>query len=347
MKVVIRADGSKDIGMGHIRRACLIKDMFENDFSFETILVTKENNAVKEFLSQRGIKTRFIEKDIEFDTEIALIKDMNPNFFVTDILDDELNDKYCEAFKDKDFPMTILIVDHSEFRDFDSDIIVNGNPNVEEKIDKSKYLLGPKHFLMDPAYENNIVESGGKEIKKILLTLGGTDHNDLIFKVIDAFSDLEKKYEVLIITSAATGYLDKLNSFVTENNLNCKILCDVDSLASFWGRCDVAITAGGNTLFERIASHLPGATICQLKRQMEIADSFELKGVNYNMGFGIGMDINEMRKKIDIFLNKYEIISKQRKELEQFDCGKGIRYLSERIKQIKKSMGSGLDIDNN
>ena len=41
MKVVIRADGSKDIGMGHIRRACLIKDMFKNDFSFETILVTK------------------------------------------------------------------------------------------------------------------------------------------------------------------------------------------------------------------------------------------------------------------------------------------------------------------
>ena len=40
----------------------------------------------------------------------------------------------------------------------------------------------------------------------------------------------------------------------------------------------------GNTLFERITSGTPGATLCQLERQNQIAYNFEEIGCNINLG---------------------------------------------------------------
>ena len=66
----------------------------------------------------------------------------------------------------------------------------------------------------------------------------------------------------------------------SNKDTEIEIHLDVESLFFYWQTCGLAITAGGNTLFERIASGIPGATICQLQRQMEIANSFENFKVN-------------------------------------------------------------------
>ncbi len=64
----------------------------------------------------------------------------------------------------------------------------------------------------------------------------------------------------------------------------------------------MAITAGGNTLFERIATRLPGATLCQLNLQMKHAESFERLGVNVNLGYGPDLDHDLLCAKLNRFL---------------------------------------------
>ena len=53
---------------------------------------------------------------------------------------------------------------------------------------------------------------------------------------------------------------------------------------SYWNQYKFAITAGGNTVFERIAAGVPGMTINQLLRQNQFSDFFALKGLNTNLG---------------------------------------------------------------
>ena len=59
-----------------------------------------------------------------------------------------------------------------------------------------------------------------------------------------------------------------------------------------------AITAGGNTLFERICAGVPGLTINQLDRQDGFADMFELLNVNINLGLWHAFDSSDLDRAV-------------------------------------------------
>ena len=51
--VLIRADGSKDIGMGHINRCYLFATYLENIYNLKIILLTKQDISTRRFLSNK------------------------------------------------------------------------------------------------------------------------------------------------------------------------------------------------------------------------------------------------------------------------------------------------------
>jgi spore coat polysaccharide biosynthesis predicted glycosyltransferase SpsG len=106
------------------------------------------------------------------------------------------------------------------------------------------------------------------------------------------------------------------------------------SLIPFWGQCDVAITAAGNTLFERIATRLPGATLCQLERQVEIADRFESLGVNLNLGFGPVISDDILRKRITDFIDNRKLQRLQYQKSPEIVDGRGLERFGNEIKRL-------------
>ena len=54
-KVLIRADGSKTIGMGHIHRSSLLADMFKKKFNLNSVLLMRKDSAALEYATKRGL----------------------------------------------------------------------------------------------------------------------------------------------------------------------------------------------------------------------------------------------------------------------------------------------------
>ena len=69
---------------------------------------------------------------------------------------------------------------------------------------------------------------------------------------------------------------------------------------------DIAITAGGNTLFERVAAGLPGMTITQLERQSKISKRFEELDINTHIGFGPDLELDFISNCVNNFLSNKE-----------------------------------------
>ncbi len=188
---------------------------------------------------------------------------------------------------------------------------------------------------MSTEYENiNFSKHINKRFKKMLLTLGCSDHNDLIFKVLLALERVDEIQEIVIISSNATGYIDHLKEYLRRSSKKTKLLLDVPSIAPYFNKVDIALTAGGNTLFERIASHIPGATICQLKRQMEIANCFEELKVNYNIGFGPELSAIDIQEKAKSFIKNYKKQLIQYEQSIKIIDGKGLKRFCERLDQL-------------
>lgn len=340
----MRADGSKQIGMGHLYRASLLANMLRQRFSFETKVIFRKNDASSRFLSRQRVTAESIEVHLSVDSEIATLNQMimrdNPVLVVFDLLTLENEMGYLASIKHNGIPL-IVITDDSRLRELSADLVLNGNPNqigLDYGPDSIRYLLGPKYFIMDPNNGQAMAKRPNGQVKDILLTVGGSDHNDLIFKVLTALEMAPQLYSLRLklVVSSACGYIDRLFERLKRMGLDVELLIDVDGLAPLWTQVDLAVTAAGNTLFERIASRLPGATVCQLQRQMEIADKFTELGVNVNLGYGPELTELELANRITAFISDKNNHAQQYDRAHEIIDGRGLNRLGDAIEKLLK-----------
>ena len=341
--VLFRADGCKKIGMGHLYRTNLLASMFKQRFLFDAVLLSKNFYETKKFVAINKLETIFMEYSLSVLSETKEIKyiidDINPKIVVLDVLDNDQNDIYIESLRGSNNDRYLIaITDDSNKRVIDADLVINGNPNQLYKNydgEKGRYLLGPQYFIMDSRYEIAKAGKPNGKINNIFITFGGSDHNNLIFRILNILNNINKKmgyvFKVTAVVSKASGYLPALKEFISELSTEVILHVDVESLIPFFIQADISITAGGNTLFERIATRLPGSTICQLKRQNEIANCFESLGVNVNFGYYKDVSDDDLQNKILAFINNHQEHVNQYKRAPDIITGKGLSLLKKEL----------------
>jgi len=346
--VLIRADGSKSMGLGHISRACLISNMLQQSFGLEPKLITRKNLSSEYFIRERGIDTILLPEESSVEDEILFFRRFaekeSPSLFILDILDHDINVFYTKAIRELDCPV-IAITDDSQHRVIDADVIINGNPSQlgqDYSGESGRYLVGSKYFIMDSKYESIEAKEPEGDVENILLTFGGSDHNNLLFRVLDIIEGMKRELSVMVVASKASGYVKRLQEYLKRLTIPTQLFVDVKSLVPFWEQCDIAITAAGNTLFERIATRLPGATLCQLDRQMEIADRFESLDVNINLGSGENISDDILSKRISDFIDNREIHHLQYLKSPQIIDGKGLRCFNSEVQSVLEIYKDGL-----
>lgn len=338
--ILLRADGSKEIGMGHLSRAVLLSNKLKEILGVQAKLILKKDVAAIKFLERRDVECFFLKNNFNFlqeaDAVISIAKENKANLIILDLLEQDVDKEYMLTIRSSGISV-LAVTDDSHKRVIDADNIINGNPNqifIDYSKEKGQYYVGPKYFIMDPSYAKIKPRTINNDVKKVLLTLGGSDHNDIMFKVLDAIQCINEKIKLLIVVSEACGYLSRLNDFLTDYPLDYELFMDINGLQDLWGQVDFGITAGGNSLFERIASRVPGATVCQLMRQMEIADSFERCAVNVNLGFGPDLTAEELKLKLIDFFKDKENHFVQYKNASSVIDGKGLLRIVQLIENI-------------
>jgi len=336
--VLIRADGSKKIGMGHINRCYLLATYLQDKYNLQVILLVRENESARRFLlsKKQSLKIIYLNSDFSYNQEINfIIKLIDTNkikLLILDLLDVENESNYLNLLNEINTPLCV-ITDDSYYREFPVNLTINGNPNqLEDNYIglKDKYLIGPNFFIMDKSYSTIPRKNNSKS--NVLLSLGGTDHNNIIFVTLKALIKSKYVEKIVVISSKSSGYSRKLENLSIENkDTEIELYFDVESLSTYWQTCGLAITAGGNTLFERIASGIPGASICQLKRQMEIATSFENLKVNVNLGFGPNLSEKELSLSIEKFLKNDSSHLIQSKYSSKIVPGNGLELCAKEI----------------
>jgi UDP-2,4-diacetamido-2,4,6-trideoxy-beta-L-altropyranose hydrolase len=337
--VYMRADGSKGIGMGHINRCALVAKMLRERFGMKAKLLMKKDPLGEPFAASRGFEVvafdaPTIKEEIEFLQVMAF--EGSPALFILDVLKNDTDAFYMDCVHKFMCPV-VAITDDSLQRVIDAEVVINGNPlqaGQDYSAERGKYLLGPQYFLMDETYAKRHERRPNGMIKKILVTLGASDHNDILFKLLSALKNVSGNFELLIIASTASGYLDRLKEFLLDCPREWRLHVDAPTLIPFWQEADAAITAGGNTLFERIAACLPGATLCQLPRQVEVADGFEKLGVNVNLGFGPDINEADLKVRIEDFLKDTQAHVRHFEFSPRFVDGRGLERLGDALEMF-------------
>lgn len=281
MKIFIRADGGKEIGLGHVMRMLVLaKELQKNN---EILFICKDNLSDK---FEAGIKiieeNKFpIIKILESDyiNKIIDIQDKyNADLLLTDSYD--VNEEYFATLNPY-FRITGYMDDVNKCK-MDVDFIINQNINAEE-LEYSdnvrrdtKLFLGLKYCLLREEFRKACKSKNISEnVNDILLTLGGMDNDRNTLRILKIIKERNKNIHVVIGSAFNRELVKELYEFADLNN-NIH-LYENANMSNLMLKCDVAISACGSTLYELCAMKVPAIGIIIAENQKNVANKMKEK----------------------------------------------------------------------
>ena len=166
-----------------------------------------------------------------------------------------------------------------------------------------------------------------------MITTGGTDNKNIIYKIYKILKDIENIYILIVI---GPGF-KKTNPVQKISDNRVMLIKNKKNLYPYFQKADLTITSGGISMFESLASKKI-TLVTELYKNQENS----IKELNkLNLIKIIGKNTKIYKKKILTFLKKYQKLKKIKKPKNNLKInlidGKGAFRIEKIIKKIINS----------
>lgn len=345
MKVVIRTDASLQIGSGHVIRCLTLAEELKKQGSEISFICRSQQGDLVARIEQRGFKTYTLSKIInsvglDYTPQTTEQNDLYGTQWLGSTQQQDA--EQCRTVLDGIKP-DWLIVDHygidqmwqallkgSYKKLMVIDDLANRNHQCELLLDQTygrkagdykglvphncQMLLGSEYALLRSEFfqwrEYSLKRRTNPELKKLLISMGGVDLDNVTGKVLDVLEtcNLSKELEITVVMGTTAPYIDMVKEQAKVMPYKTEVKTDVNNMAEVMANADLAIGAAGTTTWERCCLGLPAIimmlsenqkNITRLLSKLKIALIVDKK----NMDVGI-RDIEKLQKGILLTLSK-------------------------------------------
>ena len=287
--LLIRADASRAIGTGHVMRCLALAEAWQDAGGTANLAVAELPEALSPRVTAEGVSLK------SFDTTpggpedaaatVAQAQRLRADWVAID--GDRFDSDFLETVRAAGFRV-LLIDDFASRESFAADLIVN--PNLDEDGEPyrkrgatARLLMGPSYILLRREFRQCIEKRATHQIgNRILITLGGSDPENLTPKIADALarrSDLE----VTVIAGAGCdkAKADELRKLKAGN---LRVVFNPPNMVQLMKDSDQAIIAAGGTLWELLSM---GCAVLSYSRnivQASVVQVLSHRGVVVDMG---------------------------------------------------------------
>lgn len=281
----IRADANSKIGSGHLMRCLSVAEELK-DRGEQVCFLTADDSPVA-LLEAKGQQYRILHGAYDrMEEEIPLLhslaKEQQPDLCLVDSY--FVTDSYLRALGE--ICRTAYIDDLCSFS-YPVDMVINYNIYGEllpyrEKPGKenTRFLLGMAYVPLRREFQRKAVCPVREEAKEILITTGGSDRYNLAGKILESVlrqpETADLKYHV--VSGAFNTYLPQLKELEAKHENIC-IHQNVTNMSELMGRCDIAITAGGSTMYELCAVGVPILCFSFVENQERMVEAFANRNI--------------------------------------------------------------------
>jgi UDP-2,4-diacetamido-2,4,6-trideoxy-beta-L-altropyranose hydrolase len=286
--LLLRADATLAIGTGHVMRCLALAEAWHDAGGALTGLAAAElPEALESRVAADGVALIRMQASPggADDAAATVAEAMRLRADWVAIDGDRFDSGFLQTVRAAGFRV-LLIDDFASRKSFPAELIVN--PNLDE--DQEPYrkrgvtaplLMGPSYVLLRREFRQmNDIGEIRKTGNRILVTLGGSDPENLSPKIADALvscSDLE----VTVIAGAGCDNADELCR-LKANNL--RVVCNPSNLTQFMKNCDQAVITAGGTLWELLSI---GCAVLSYSRnvvQARVVQGLARQGTVVDMG---------------------------------------------------------------
>lgn len=357
-RITFITHGSKQLGMGHVMRCCSLAETFRQN-GWEVFFISKFYLGGN-FIKQKGFSVEILEKEepkeeceeFRFGEEKELKPDLvwmlpillkqNPDV----IFLDSYNVSSYFFRKLKRFTKCLVYLDDLAAWDYPVDILLNPNVDAEEKgytqfHNQKKYLLGSKYNLLRSEFSNLPKREAKKEIEDILITTGAADPKNMTGIFLELCQSVCPQATCHLIIGNA---FQKKKEWEKEQTKRIKVYQSPKIMSEIMMQCDIAISAGGSTVYELAACGVPTLAFLYSENQRGVVEYLSQRGYLGNIGDFQGLR-EKNKKSLNLFSVQWNGIMGQKKRQSimkkqqgLFD-GEGTKRV---VKEIEGFLKSGL-----
>ena len=328
-KIILRADGNRQTGLGHLYRLIGLAECLKGAFSF--CFLTRASSAVNTI--PQHYETIIIPESISVNCEPSWLKKIfsaMDSIVITDGY--QFDFSYQQSIKANGFQL--VYIDDFASRAILADIIINHSPNVKkEDFEGSTYdklALGTKYSLLRPTF---LAQAGRKrtftQIDVAFVCFGGSDFLDLTFKAVSGLLKIPAFKHIHVVLGNA--YIHKKiyqtkkehpSRISVHQNLSEQSLVDIMLCSNF------AVAPASTILFELCCVGIPIFSGFYIDNQNLIYDGFlSSKAISGGGNFGT-FDSQAFYHQISKVLKEEDFESQLRSQRLMFDAFIAHRHIN-------------------
>lgn len=253
-KVIFRADGNSEIGLGHITRSLAIAEMLKNDFNCVFATRCPSLNIKRQILNTCNdlVKLPFDNNHFRDFLELLCGDEIVvlDNYFFDTQYQINIKNKGCK----------LVCIDDLHDKHFVADAVINHTPGIQphhySTESYTKLYLGLKYALLRTPFLNNLHEKS-IEKKVLFICFGGIDAQNFILKCLKLVKNYNLE-EINVVTNSINSNVDSINDFIKNNLLHNKIFLYLDLNANqmlrIMNECNIGICSASTISFECMSS---------------------------------------------------------------------------------------------
>jgi len=311
----IRADASAAIGTGHIMRCLALAQAWQDQGGKVTFIGHCESHALRQILLDEGMDFITIEKphpdSSDLEQTLGALSAIHPSSSKKDwlVIDGyHFDAAYQKKIKDAGYKL-LWIDDYGHADHYYADIVLNQNVSADETfyIHREPYtrlLLGARYCMLRREFRQwqGWQRETPDTAKKILVTLGGGDPDNVTLKVMQALKQVNMPdLEAKIVVGPTNPNLHTLQQEVSDN-ANLQIITNATNMPELMAWADLAVSAGGSTCWEMALLGLPNIIIFFADNQRPIAEKLHAGNVALSLGWGNKLTIEDIAQSLEKLL---------------------------------------------
>jgi len=169
------------------------------------------------------------------------------------------------------------------------DLAINGAPGLEgDRLGGTPALLGAGYAMIAEGFAGACPVAPRTPMRRVLISFGYRDDDDLCGRTLEALDALDiRPLEATIAIGSAAPHLAALRRRAEASRHRVEIRQDARDMARLIADCDLAIGAGGVSLYERLAAGAPSITILAAENQRLGVDGVVQAGATLYLGAAV------------------------------------------------------------
>jgi UDP-2,4-diacetamido-2,4,6-trideoxy-beta-L-altropyranose hydrolase len=234
-RVVIRCDGGRNIGLGHIMRCLALADMLRNQFQILFVL-QETSEDVYALIQREGWSYEVLPESKDVDKDLPLLIALLSQGDIVVLDGYEFKTEYQYAIRQRDY--RVVAIDDLHAWHHYADVILNHAGGVSESSYSCEtythLMLGPSHTLLRKEFfEQQTIYQDSGEWSRFFISMGAADTGGNTLKIAQALLSWPTTKKIVLMVSTLNPHLEALKKLEVEQdrvtiayNLNASQLID-------------------------------------------------------------------------------------------------------------------------